>query len=428
MSEEKNLTAQPLDEQLEDKAETVKDKAEALLDAAEDKLEVLADTVEDKLDAAEDKLEALADAAEDKLEALADAAEEKAEALKKGVKQAAEKTGYKKSTRIVAVVALAVTVFGVFGLLLLSLFAPAKSPMLTGDTVLTVEGHEVSALEYNQYVASFLSSYTAYFGEDYFENEENFTYVLQQAESYFVDYYTLLAWAEEEGFTLTDEDKAYVEDTIAGVKANYGSEEAYQEALAASGLTDALYYDLLCKDMVRINFVDSLYDPETSPFAVPESELAAFCEANGIYGAKHIFFLFGEDDTADLAVQRRAQEVLARLNAGEDFDTLMHEFSEDPGLAQYPNGYTFAAGEMVDQFYAGTAALAVGEYSGIIASDSGGYHIIMRVEPDMEEAATRAMDMQLIAEFERRVAEADISYGKGYDKIAYSDFVSVPAE
>ena len=83
---------------------------------------------------------------------------------------------------------------------------------------------------------------------------------------------------------------------------------------------------------------------------------------------------------------------------------------------------------MVDQFYEGTAALAVGEYSGIIASDSGGYHIIMRVQPDMEEAATRALDMQLYAEFERRVAEADISYGKGYDKIAYSDFVSVPAE
>ena len=67
------------------------------------------------------------------------------------------------------------------------------------------------------------------------------------------------------------------------------------------------------------------------------------------------------------------------------------------------------------------------EISDIVESTHG-YHIIMRVEPDMEEAATRAMDMQLYAEFERRVAEADISYGKGYDKIAYSDFVSVPAE
>ncbi|MBR5502714.1 MAG: peptidylprolyl isomerase [Oscillospiraceae bacterium] len=416
MSEEKNLKEQQNEQ-------TLADRAEEVLEAAEEKLEQLKDAAEEKTEALEEKLEALADAAEDKLETLADAAEEKATAVKKSVKQAAAQPGYKKSTRIVAIVALALTVFGLFGGIF-GLFGGKKSPILTGDTVMTVEGHEVSAEEFSQYMLSIMSSYISYYGEEFFADSASFEYVIDQAKQYFTDYYTLLAWAEEEGYTLTAEDEQYVSETMAGVKANYATEEEYQQALADSGLSEELYYELLCKDVVRINFVNSLYDAETSPYAVAEADLPAFCEENGIYGAKHIFFLFGEDDNADLAVQRRAQEVLARLNAGEDFDTLMHEFSEDPGLAEYPNGYTFGEGEMVDQFYEGTAALAIGEHSGIIASDSGGYHIILRVEPDMEEAAMRAIDIQLYAEFEQRTEDAKITYAKGFDSIAYTDFLA----
>ena len=416
MSEEKNLKEQQNEQ-------TLADRAEEVLEAAEEKLEELKDAAEEKTEALEEKLEALADAAEDKLETLADAAEEKAAAVKKSVKQAAAQPGYKKSTRIVAIVALVLTVFSLFGMGMLAL-GGKKSPILTGDTVMTVEGYEVSAEEFSQYVLGITSSYISYYGEEFFADSTAFEYVLDQAKQYFTDYYTLLAWAEEEGYTLTAEDEQYVSETMAGVKANYGSDEAYQQALAESGLTEELYYDLLCKDVVRINFVNSLYDPATSPYVVAEEDLPAFCEENGIYGAKHIFFLFGEDDNADLAVQRRAQEVLARLNAGEDFDALMHEFSEDPGLAEYPNGYTFGEGEMVDQFYEGTATLAIGEHSGIIASDSGGYHIILRVEPDMEEAAMRAIDIQLYGEFEKRTEAAKITYAKGFDSIAYTDFLA----
>lgn len=428
MSEEKNLKEQQ-EQTLQTKAEaaeqTAEDKLEQLKDAVEEKTEALEDKLEELADTAGDKLEELADAAEDKLEALADAAEDKAEALKKSVKEAAQQPGFKKSTRILAVVALAIVVIALFGSVVPLLFGSGKSPVLTGDTVMTVEGYEISAEEYSQYVVSLMSSYEAYFGEEYFQDPANFAYVTEQAASYFTEYYTLLSWAEDEGTVLTEADEQYVAETIEGVKESYGSEEEYQQALAASGLTDELYYRLLCQDMVRINFIDSLYDTASSPYALPAEELPAFCEENGIYGAKHIFFLFGEDDNADLAVQRTAQEVLARLNAGEDFDTLMHEYSEDPGLAEYPNGYTFGAGEMVDQFYEGTAALAVGEHSGIIASDSGGYHIILRVEPDMEEAAMRAIDLQLYADFEQRVTDAEVKYAKGYGSIAYTDFNSV---
>lgn len=42
-----------------------------------------------------------------------------------------------------------------------------------------------------------------------------------------------------------------------------------------------------------------------------------------------------------------AVELLNRIKNGEDFDTLMNEYTEDPGTANNPNGYTFERGDMV---------------------------------------------------------------------------------
>ena len=70
-----------------------------------------------------------------------------------------------------------------------------------------------------------------------------------------------------------------------------------------------------------------------------------------------------------------------RIKAGEDFDTLMNEYSEDTGLSNNPNGYTFTEGQMVTEFYDGAKALAEDEVSELVKSDYG-YHIIKRVKLD----------------------------------------------
>ena len=59
----------------------------------------------------------------------------------------------------------------------------------------------------------------------------------------------------------------------------------------------------------------------------------------------------------------KADEVYARLQAGEDFDTLMNEFSEDPGLQQEPDGYVFTKNQMDPAFEEAAYALQVGPVS-----------------------------------------------------------------
>jgi parvulin-like peptidyl-prolyl isomerase len=52
--------------------------------------------------------------------------------------------------------------------------------------------------------------------------------------------------------------------------------------------------------------------------------------------------------------------------------------TEDPGVASYPDGYLFQSGEMVAEFEDATAALEIGQVSGIVETTYG-YHIIYRI-------------------------------------------------
>jgi len=103
--------------------------------------------------------------------------------------------------------------------------------------------------------------------------------------------------------------------------------------------------------------------------------------------------LLPEDHAEEQNAPSMAQinDILQRIHAGEDFDTLMHTYSQDPGLEWNPDGYTFLQGMMAMAFEQGTRNLEIGEISDVIITDMGargnGAHIIKRVEPNMEEIA-----------------------------------------
>ncbi len=63
---------------------------------------------------------------------------------------------------------------------------------------------------------------------------------------------------------------------------------------------------------------------------------------------------------------------------GTDFTELMLANSEDPGSSSQPEGYIFAEGEMVEEFYEAALNTPVGEISDVFESDYG-YHILKKV-------------------------------------------------
>ncbi|MBQ7793275.1 MAG: peptidylprolyl isomerase, partial [Clostridia bacterium] len=78
-----------------------------------------------------------------------------------------------------------------------------------------------------------------------------------------------------------------------------------------------------------------------------------------------------------------ADDLNKRVLAGEDFDALMKEYSEDPGLETSPDGYFFSSGEMVSEFENTTAALGFNEIG--FTESSFGYHIIKRLPVTKDE-------------------------------------------
>ena len=95
-------------------------------------------------------------------------------------------------------------------------------------------------------------------------------------------------------------------------------------------------------------------------------EVRMICEENYIR-AKHI--LVDNEETAE--------EVLAKIAAGNDFDELVKEYGKDPGMERNKDGYVFAKGEMVKEFEEAAFKLSEGEVSLPVKSQFG-YHIIKR--------------------------------------------------
>jgi len=79
------------------------------------------------------------------------------------------------------------------------------------------------------------------------------------------------------------------------------------------------------------------------------------------------------------SIQEEADEVLAKVVAGEDFDKLIEEYNDDPGMASYPNGYPTIDG--YEGYYANfqNEAMAlknVGDTSAALIFTDYGYHIL----------------------------------------------------
>ena len=326
----------------------------------------------------------------------------------------------------VAVVALAV--------LCVSIFAPDwfnrvfKSTPLTraDETVMTIGGYPISVMEYNHYLYPVRMEYE---GDDptywktHLEEGEN---IKNQALEMFRDNCAMLQWAKDVGIELTDEEREEVRQTIEQVKSSYETEADFYAALEENYLTVELYQKIYEDSMIYNKLYEYVFT-QSDMKEVTDEELAAYAEENGYLGAKHILFATTGDETADAEKLALAEDVLAQLQAGADFDTLMMEYTEDPGITYYPSGYTFTDGEMVAEFEQAVKELGVGEMSGIVQSPNG-YHIILRVAPDTTTMTDGVIQQRAAAKIDEYREAMQVEYGRGYDLITLDQtFWNYPA-
>lgn len=89
-----------------------------------------------------------------------------------------------------------------------------------------------------------------------------------------------------------------------------------------------------------------------------------------------------------------ANDIHKELIGGADFDELVKEYNEDPGMEKNPDGYVFTKGDMVKEFEDASYSLNVGDLSKPVKSDYG-YHIIKRMPlPEISDSIKKEMAVQ----------------------------------
>lgn len=219
--------------------------------------------------------------------------------------------------------------------------------------------------------------------------------------------------AAENGIEAAEEEKNAIE---------YQLNSVTDDMLKQVGITRNQFKYLLEKSALS-NAYSKKIITEDARYQIADEKVAESIKAKGEkISAKHILFntidmtTYQPLDEAKMAeVKKKAEETLAKINSGEDFDTLMNELSEDPGLSMYPDGYTFSKGEMVEPFEKAAFELEEGKVSGLVTTDFG-IHIIKRIPLHLYEqdyAKEKSLMQQAI--FENDI----INMAKG-EKIIYN--------
>lgn len=196
--------------------------------------------------------------------------------------------------------------------------------------------------------------------------------------------------AEEKGLSVSDD---ILSSYRAMVKNSEGDQKVQIEALMdLTGLSEDELIDVLVKTHLANALAADINEEDPSALAPTDAEIQAAYEQDYVR-VKHVL-ITNTDETVDTSnmtpeeiaaqadatkatKQALAADVLAKAKAGANFDNLVEEYGEDPGMESSPDGYTFTRGTMVPEFENASYALAVGEVSDLVESTYG-WHIIKK--------------------------------------------------
>ncbi|MBU5636401.1 peptidylprolyl isomerase [Geomonas sp. Red69] len=190
-----------------------------------------------------------------------------------------------------------------------------------------------------------------------------------------------LLYQEAAKLEIPDLDKQ-VNDKVSLNRAKFKTDEEFIEALKSVDMTMQDMQDFTRKDIVINNFIEQKF---TAKAAATDAEAKKFYEENKdqyfkqpeAVRASHI--LVGADEKATPEERKRAKEraeaLLKRVKAGEDFAAIAKAESSCPSASQGGDLGAFGHGEMVPAFEKAAFALKKGEVSGVVESEFG-YHII----------------------------------------------------
>ena len=334
------------------------------------------------------------------------------------------------------------------------------------DTVMTVDGVDVSFDEYMYYLNTAASTLINYYqastggGVDwdgvciYDKTRTNAEWCINEALYNAAQGCVIMSKGKSMNALPTDEQLKSLEDNISKIRKNYEESDdpdaAFADALNGQGFTLESFKAVNKINFTLSNIFTSLYGENGEKLS--EEKLQNYIEENGYMTSAHILFRTKEDvkgengqttqeelsDSAKAEKKAQAEKLCKELKAIKDdtqrkekFFEYMKEYSEDPGKESFPNGYCFTEGTMVEEYTDTTRELKNYEVSDVVESDFG-YHIIMRlptVSSDVDTANQYGYTLGQMAssyDFDEEMKTWDVTdkakFNSGYKSFDFTQF------
>lgn len=207
-----------------------------------------------------------------------------------------------------------------------------------------------------------------------------------------LDYLKMIAATEklaaENDIKLTAEEKKAIKDDKDKQISDMGGRSKFVQTLKDQHMSEEVYDLLGSFGKLQQKTMSALFN-NGGKFAMSEADVIKKV-TDGNIRAKHILIQAKKEDKDYADKVKKAEGILARLNKGEDFDALMKELGEDPGMNSTPDGYIFnKEGQLLSDpsttfdktFTAESFKLQVNQVSGLVKTDFG-IHIIKRFPLD----------------------------------------------
>ncbi|MBI4550526.1 MAG: peptidylprolyl isomerase [Candidatus Omnitrophica bacterium] len=262
---------------------------------------------------------------------------------------------------------------------------PLRAEML--DKVAAIVNDEViTQSELDQLLLTVYQQYRqAFAGEELVRkmNEARMTLLQQMIED-------KLVYQESQRLKVTVSEEE-IKERLEEFKGRFPNEDEFEKILARQGLTltklreryreqiairKLQQYQVQSKVLVTHKDIEEYYQSHLADFTQPEA-----VEAKTITVRKSEEAVKAESE--DPTAKKKAEDVLRRLYAGEDFETVAREASEDTMAAEGGNLGTIKRGDLVENLDEALFTLKPGEISPILETPMG-YHIF-RVEKKTEK-------------------------------------------
>ncbi|MEG0873218.1 MAG: peptidylprolyl isomerase [Clostridia bacterium] len=225
----------------------------------------------------------------------------------------------------------------------------------------------------------------------------------------------ILKMAKDAKVTLSDEDKKKVDETF--------NDKDKVKQFQEQGIDIAKLRDLYSNDYIITAYIEKLKKEANNDQVIAYIKSVAGEKADmNEYNTRHILFKTADATGAPLAedkkaeVKAKAEEILKKALAGENFESLAKANTEDTGTKESGGKFSMYMDDKVMKEYAeAVKSLRPGEIKSVLVETEAGYHIILlesvvengRVNNDAEREAFVDQDINKLNETKHLEVDKD---------------------